>query len=78
MNTQTALQTVRPQAGAALIPGTPNPRAPAIPERAAAATKAARLDPQAKPDDSAQFRAEMLRRAEAPFPPAWGHGGLND
>jgi hypothetical protein len=42
------------------------------------ATKAARLDPQAKPDDSAQFRADLFQRSQAPFDAAWGHGGLND
>jgi len=78
MKAQTTLQTAKTQAMPAMVPVPPIPRPPAIPERAPAASKAARFDPKAKPADSAQFRADLIRRCEAPFTPAWGHGGLND
>jgi hypothetical protein len=58
--------------------GMPNPRPPTIPERSSEAAGAAHFDSQAKPDDSAQFRADILRRYEAPFTLAWRHGGLNE
>jgi hypothetical protein len=76
MKAHTTLETVRPKNPLAAVP--PKPLSPAITERSPAASKAARLDTTAKPDDSAQFRADMLRRREEPFDLAWGHGGLND
>ncbi len=78
MKAQTTLEILKPQTPPAMLPVPPMPRPLAALERASAPSKAARLDPQAKPDDSAQFRADMLRRSQAPLTPAWGHGGLND
>jgi hypothetical protein len=78
MKSQTTLVTVKTHTPPAMLPVPPMPRPPAALERASAPSKAARLDPKAKPDDSAQFRADMLRRSQAPLTPAWGHGGLND
>jgi len=78
MKAQTTLASVRPQALPPPVSGKPIPPPPAIPQRPSVATKAARFDPQAKPDDSAKFRADLLQRSEAPFTAAWGHGGLND
>jgi hypothetical protein len=78
MKAQTTLASGQPQALAARVPGKPIPPPPTIPQRPPVATKAARLDPQAKPDDSAQFRADLLQRSQAPLDAAWGHGGLND
>lgn len=78
MNTQTTLETVRTQTTAVMILAAANPPPLPIPERASTATKAAHFDPHAKPDNSAQFRADLLRRYDAPFALAWGHGGLND
>jgi len=40
------------------------------------AAGAAHSDPQVKPDASAQFRTEILRRYEAPFKSARPHDGL--
>jgi hypothetical protein len=31
-----------------------------------------------RPEDSAQFAEELLRRYEVPFPLPWHHGGLNE
>jgi hypothetical protein len=78
MKAQTTLQTAKPRPAPAMIQGAPIPRPPAVRDPAPPASKAARFDPQAKPADSAQFRAELNRRSEAPFTLAWGHGGLND
>jgi hypothetical protein len=55
-----------------------NLRPPTIPERASEAAGPAHFDPQANLEDSGQFRADILRRYEAPFTLAWRHGGLND
>jgi hypothetical protein len=78
MKAQTTLASGRSQAMLAGIPGKPIPPPPTLPQRPSAATKAARFDPKAKPDDSAKFRADLLQRSQAPFAAAWGHGGLND
>ena len=45
-------------------------------EPASEAAGAAHSGPQAKPDASAQFRTEILRRYEAPFKSARPHDGL--
>jgi hypothetical protein len=78
MKAQTRLETAKPQVTGLMAPITPNPLPPPATGRAPAASKAARLDPRAKPDASAQFRADLLRRSEAPFTPAGSDGGLND
>lgn len=54
-----------------------NRLAPAIPEAASEAAGAAHSDPPANPDDSAQFRAGILRRYEAPFKSACPPDRLN-
>ena len=61
---------------AAAKPG--NRLSPTIPGPACEAAGAAHADPQGNPDDSAQFRAEVLRRYEAPFKSAWPQDGLNE
>jgi hypothetical protein len=78
MKTQSTLITARPPATAAIILRIPNPRPPPIAERASEAAGPARFDPQANLDDSAQFRADLLRRYKAPYTLAWRHGGLNE
>jgi hypothetical protein len=35
-------------------------------------------DLEALLEDSAKFRADLLRRYNAPYPDSWRHGGLND
>jgi hypothetical protein len=78
MKTETTLETVKPKTLPVIATVPPLPRPPATDERAPASSKATRLDPQAKPEESAKFRADMIRRSEAPFTPAWRHNGLND
>ncbi|HUD47673.1 MAG TPA: hypothetical protein VMR33_12630 [Candidatus Baltobacteraceae bacterium] len=47
-------------------------------ERPPEAAQAAHSDLRVKPDDSAQFREDILRRYDAPLAPSWLHGGLNE
>jgi hypothetical protein len=37
-----------------------------------------RLDTNTNRNDSDKFRAEILRRYDAPYSPPWQHGGLNE
>jgi len=53
MKAQTTLETARSQQIPPIIPAASNPLAPPGPNRSHGATKAARLDPKAKPDNSA-------------------------
>ena len=48
-----------------------------IAEPASEAAGAAHSDPKLKPDASAQFRTEILRRYDAPFKSARPHDGLS-
>jgi hypothetical protein len=54
-----------------------NPGPPTIQECASEAAGAARLDPQANLNESEQYRADIIRRYEAPFPFEERHGRLN-
>ena len=54
-----------------------NQPSPAIPEPVSAAAGAAHSDAKAKPDASAEFRTEILRRYDAPFKSARPHDGLS-
>jgi hypothetical protein len=75
MKTDKTLQNVRTQAAMALAPGGAALRAPTMPERDSGAAA------PAIPEDSAQFRENILHRREAPYPLPplpWRHGGLNE
>jgi hypothetical protein len=50
---------------------------PNVPPPAVAAADAAKLDPPANPDDSAQFRAGILQRYNAPFQCAGPYDSLS-
>lgn len=54
-----------------------NRPSPTIAEPASEAAGAAHSDPKVKPDASAQFRTEILRRYDAPFKSARPHDGLS-
>jgi len=51
---------------------------PTIPEPASQAAAAAHSDPQGSLGDSAQFRAGILRRYEAPFKSSWPQDRLHE
>jgi len=68
---------VRPAATVAMILGFENPGRQSIPVRGSTATRAARLDSPANPDDSAKFREDIRRRYELPFHSVWNHDGMN-
>jgi hypothetical protein len=55
-----------------------NRLSPAIPEPAPEAAGAAHSDPQANLGDSAQFRAGILRRYDAPFKSSWPQDRLHE
>jgi hypothetical protein len=61
-----------------VMTGNPQERPPIVLKRAPEGAHAAHPDPRTNPEDSAQFREDILRRYVAPFAPAWRHGGLNE
>jgi hypothetical protein len=61
-----------------MIFGPPKSGPPIIPERDSDALKAAHSDPRATLGDSAQFRENLRRRYDTPYPVPWSHGRLND
>ena len=83
MQASKTITTVLPPPDVALIVSTSNQEPPAVLERSATAP---RLDGDGSAmrvvqDDSANYRADMLRRYESPFDMGdmgWHHGGLNE
>jgi hypothetical protein len=75
MKTHTTLKTVRPLDKVATTLRGVNPLPTAQADELPMAAHAA---PLANPDDSVQWRGEILQRYEAPMPRPWFHGGLND
>jgi hypothetical protein len=72
------LETAIPTATVAMILGGASRVPPTILERSAESPKAAHSALEADPDNSAQFREDILRRYETSYPFPWHHGGLND
>jgi hypothetical protein len=77
MKKQRPVTAMKRRPHAPIIPGALEPLPPTNPEHAADSGPT-RLNANANQEDSAKFRAEILRRYDAPFTPAWQHGGLNE
>ncbi len=54
-----------------------NPAPLVAPETVSASAGGSNLDPKTNRDDSVQFRAELLRRYDAPYTLAPAHGGVS-
>ncbi len=72
------ITTVLPPAAVVLVVSGAKPEPLAVVERPAGTPRAEASATRAVPDDSADYRADLLRRYESPFDLGWRHGGLNE
>jgi hypothetical protein len=79
MKKERPVTAMKRRPAAPMIPPSAEPRLPINPESALeAAAGLVRFDPIPTQTDSAKFRAEILRRYDAPLALPWRHGGLNE